>query len=90
MDIQVKAGRDVMNQWVEVTVKGGSGQLISYVTTMLDGFPIGDDGLNPPEGSYERAWHQVGTGAPNQTHNVLVTATDQKGNQESASKTWQD
>jgi len=90
MDIQIQAGRDVMDQWVDVAVKGGAGQLIANVTTVLDGFAIGDDDLTPPEGSYQRTWHQVGTGAPNQTHNVVVTTVDDNGNQESASKTWQD
>ena len=90
MNIQIQAGRDVMNQWVDVSLKGGAGQLIANVTTVLDGFAIGDDDLNPPEDSYQRTWHQVGTGALNQTHNVVVTAVDDNGNQESASKTWQD
>jgi hypothetical protein len=90
MEIGIQAGRDIMDQWVDVTVKGGSGQLISHVTTNLDGFPIGDDDLNPPESSYQRTWHQVGSGGANQTHQVAVTAHDQKGNEESASKTWQD
>jgi hypothetical protein len=90
MDIQIKAGRDMVNQWVEVEVKGGAGQLIANVTTVLDGFAIGDDDLNPPEESYQRTWSQVGTGSPNQTHKVVVTAVDDKGNQSSASKTWQD
>jgi hypothetical protein len=90
MDIQIQAGRDLVNQWVDVTVKGGAGQQIANVTTVLDGFPIGDDDLNPPEDSYERTWQQVGTGAPNQTHQVVVTVVDDKGNRSSASKTWQD
>jgi len=90
MDIGIQAGRDVMDQWVAVTVKGGTGQLISHVTTTLDGFPIGDDDLNPPESSYQRTWQKVGSGGANQTHHVEVTAHDQKGNEESASKTWQD
>ncbi len=90
MDITIKGGKDVMNQWVEVTVKGGSSQQISHVTTNLDGFPIGDDDVSPPEGSYDRTWRQVGTGTPGQTHKVGVIATDQNGKQEFASKTWQD
>lgn len=89
MDIQIKGGKDVMNQWVHVIVKGGLKQQISHVTTNLDGFPIGEDDLIPLEGSYERTWHQVGGGGPNDTHRVVVTASDQKGNQESASETWQ-
>ena len=64
MDIQIQAGRDLVNQWVDVTVKGGAGQQIATVTTVLDGFPIGDDNLYSPEDSYQRTWHQVGTGAP--------------------------
>ncbi len=90
MDIHIEGGRDVKNQWVEVTVKGGGGQQVAMVTTVLDGFAIGDDSLYPPEDVYRRAWQQVGTGAPNQTHEVVVTAVDDKGNQSSASKTWQD
>ena len=90
MDIQIQGGRDVMNQRVDVTVKGGAGQQIVNVTTALDGFPIGDDNLYPPEQSYEKTWNQVGTGAPNQPHEVAVTAVDDKGNRASASKTWRD
>jgi hypothetical protein len=90
MDIQIQGGRDVMNQRVDVMVKGGAGQQIANVTTALDGFPIGDDNLYPPEDSYQRTWNQVGTGAPNQTYKVVVTAVDDKGNQASAPKTWQD
>ena len=90
MDIQIQGGRDMVNQWVDVAVKGGAGQQIANVTTVLDGFSIGDDNLYPPEDSYQRTWHQVGTGAPNQTHEVVVTAVDDQGNRASASKTWQD
>jgi hypothetical protein len=89
MEIHINGGRDAMNQWVEVKVRGRDGQLVANVTTVLDGFAIGDDNLNPPEDSYEHTWNQVGTGGPNQTHKVVVTAMDDKGNQSSASKTWQ-
>jgi hypothetical protein len=78
-----------MNQWVDVTVSAGQGELISHVATNLDGVPIGDDDLSPPESSYQRTWHQVGTGVPGQTNQVVVVARDQKGNETSASKTWQ-
>ena len=53
-------------------------------------FPIGDDDLNPPQSSYQRTWQQVGSGGANQTHQVVVTGHDEKGNEGSASKTWQD
>ena len=90
MDIQIQAGRDMVNQWVDVTVKAGTGELIANVTTALDGSSIGDDNLYSPQSSYERSWHQVGTGVPNQTHTVVVTVVDDKGSQSSGSKTWQD
>jgi len=90
MDIQIQGGRDVMNQWVDVAVKGKAGQLVANVTTVLDGFVLADEDLSPPEDSYQRTWHQVGTGIPNQTHKVVVTAVDDQGKQESASRTWQD
>ena len=90
MEFKISAGRDVMNQWLDVVVTAPAPQLIANVTTELDGFSIGDDDLNPPERSYERIWHQVGTGTPNQTHTAVVTATDQNGNEESGSETWQD
>jgi hypothetical protein len=90
MEIQIQAGRDVMNQWVEVTVKGGAGQLIANVTTVLDGSAISNDDVNPPEDSYQQTWHQVGTGGPNETHQVVVTVVDDNGTPASASKTWQD
>ncbi len=90
MDIQINAGKDVMNQWVSVAAKAGAEQQIVRVTTTLDGSVLGSDDLHPPEVSYERTWHQVGSGVPGMTHRVAVTTRDQKGNEESASKTWQD
>ncbi len=88
MQIAISGGRDVMNQWVSVTVTAGQGESISHVTTNLNEFPIGDDALSPAEESYDRTWHQVGTGVPGNTNKVVVTASDQNGNQKSASKTW--
>ena len=90
MDIQIKGCRDMVNQMVEVTAKGEGGQQVAAVTTVLDGFSIGDDNLYPPQTSYERSWSQVGSGAPNQTHVVVVTVVDDKGLRSTASKTWQD
>lgn len=90
MDIQIQAGRDLVNQWVDVSINGGVDQLIASVTTVLDGFSIGDDNICPPETSYKKTWNQVGTGAPNQPHEVVVTAVDDKGNRTSTSKTWRD
>jgi hypothetical protein len=76
-----------MNQWVSVTISVTEGELISRVATNLNGFRIGDDALSPLEESYERTWHQVGSGVPGNINRVVVTATDQLGNQKSASKT---
>jgi hypothetical protein len=90
VDIQIKGCRDLVNQMVEVTVKGEDGQQVAAVTTVLDGLSIGDENLYPPQTSYERSWSQVGTGAPNQTHVVVVTVVDDKGVRSSASKTWVD
>ena len=90
MDIGIRGCRDVKNQRVEVTIKADAGRQIASVTTVLDGFSIGDDNLYPPEESYERTWQQVGTGAPNQAHEVVVTVVDDQGHQSSASKMWQD
>lgn len=90
MDIQIKGCRDLKNQRVEVTVKAEAGQQVAAVRTVLDGFEIGADNVYPPEASYERTWSQVGTGEPNQAHEVVVTVVDDQGRQSSASKIWLD
>jgi len=90
MAIQIKAGRDVINLWVDVTVTATSGRQIANVTTTLDEFPVANDDLNPPQDSYQNTWHDLGLGTVGATHKVEVTAVDDQGKIEAASKTWQD
>ncbi len=60
------------------------------VKTTLDGFPLGDDILNPPSVRYERTFRQDGTGGPGLKHTLIVTAHDQDGKEESATSIWED
>jgi hypothetical protein len=72
--------------WVDVTVSAGLGAKIASVQTMLDGFELAADLLKPSQGSYQRVWRQVGTAQIGATHEVVVNAVDEQGNQETGSR----
>lgn len=89
MEFTLSHSPDVINQRIDVKVNAAGSRLI-FVSVRLDSSPLGDDLLSPPVTQYERTFNQAGTRTPGQAHNLLVTARDENGKEESASKIWQD
>jgi hypothetical protein len=81
--------RQAMGQQIQVTVEAGPGQSITEVTTVFDGFSIGDDLLAPGTTQYDRTFdgQSATSGA---SHNLVVIAFDQNNSPESATKIWTD
>jgi len=90
MQFTLNQAPDVVNEHIDVTVVAGENQQIASVNTTLDSLSLAFDSLNPPEQQYQRSFSQVGIRTPGRSHTLLVTAQDQNGNSESASKTWID
>jgi hypothetical protein len=90
MEFILNHSPDVINQHIDVTVKAGKDQIIVFVCTKLDGISLADDPLDPPSVQYERSFSQVDLRSPSLKHTLVVTARDQNGKQESATKTWTD
>jgi hypothetical protein len=81
--------RQTIGQQIRVTVESGPGQSITEVTTVFDGFSIGDDSLPPGTTQYDRSFdgESASSGA---SHILVVTAFDQNNSPESATKIWTD
>jgi hypothetical protein len=86
MEIYIHVRKEVTGRSITVSVLAFSGQLINSVSVSLDDSLLGDCTLAFPQVSYMRTWHWAGGGAPDGSHRVVVTATDQKGRGEMASK----
>lgn len=54
MNFAIQHRRAVAGNDITVGVEAEGDQVISHVTTTLDGFDPGDDDLEPPSSSYER------------------------------------
>ncbi len=89
MQFTLNHQRQTMGQQIQVTVVAGPGQWITEVTTVFDGFSIGDDSLAPGTTQYDRTFEgqSANSGA---SHNLVVTAFDEKNSPESATKIWTD
>lgn len=81
--------RQTIGQQIEVTVTGAGGQTIAQVTTQFDGFTIGDDALAPGSTQYDRTFDGQ-SAAMGASHTLVVTALDESGKTESATKIWTD
>jgi hypothetical protein len=90
MKFSIQHQRSVVGNDISVAVDGEGDQVISHVTTTLDGFDIGDDELDPPCASYERKFLQAGDASPHLEHELLVTARDSVGKTISADRRWED
>lgn len=82
--------RVLIGHQVTVKVTAASGETIARVVTVLDGSRLGDDRLDPAEVQYERVFEQAGGAGPGQRHALLVTATNDAGVHQTASRRWQD
>lgn len=82
--------RAMIGNDINVQVIRENNGLIALVVTTLDQLPLGEDPLSPPEVSYTRMFPQAGNAAVGMTHKLSVTATDDKGNEQSSSEIWKD
>jgi hypothetical protein len=90
MKFSIQHQRSIVGNDISVAIESTQDQLISHVTTTLDGFDIGDDELKPPCVSYERKFLQKGDASPHLEHDLMVTATDAQGKTTSADYRWED
>ena len=90
MKFTIQHQRSIAGNDITVGVEADGDQVISNVTTTLDGFDLAADDLNPPCASYERQFLQAGDASPHQDHELIVTVTDGQGKQVIADRRWQD
>jgi hypothetical protein len=90
MKFQLRHCRATQGNDVFVAVQAEVGEVIESVSTVLDGFSLAEDPLDPPTVAYENEWHQAGDAAPLTEHNLEVTATDGKGRATIATHRWTD
>lgn len=90
MKFSIQHHRSIVGNDITVGVEADGDQVISHVTTTLDGFDIGDDDLEPLSSSYEHQFLQAGDASPHQTHELVVTVTDSEGKITSADRRWED
>jgi hypothetical protein len=90
MKFSIQHQRSIAGNDITVGVEAEGDQVISHVTTTLDGFDIGDDDLVPPSSSYEHQFLQAGDASPHLTHELVVTVTDSEGKITSADRRWED
>ena len=76
MKFSIQHQRSIVGNDISVAIESEGDQLVSHVTTTLDGFDIGDDELERPGASYERKFLQKGDASPHLEHDLVVTATD--------------
>ncbi|HEY6358935.1 MAG TPA: hypothetical protein VIX35_11855 [Vicinamibacterales bacterium] len=89
MQFTMTSQRQPFGQQVQVQVSCALPPAIARVTTTFDASPIGDDTLPSNSTSYARTFD----GQPARIgalHTLVVTAFDQNGNPESATKIWTD
>ncbi len=60
------------------------------VVTTFENLDLANDSLSPSQVQYERIFRKVGGVTPGANHTVLVTAENDKGDSQSASRTWTD
>jgi hypothetical protein len=90
MKFTIQRTRAIAGNDITVGIEAEGNEVISHVTTNLDGFDIGDDDVDPPSVSFEREFLQAGDASPHLEHRLVVTVTDSQGNTKSADRRWQD
>jgi hypothetical protein len=82
--------RDLMGNLVTAKVSASSNETISRVETRLDGHRLAVDRLSPTEVQYTRIFPRAGNAGPGVKHVLLVTARNDKGLNQTASRRWED
>jgi hypothetical protein len=82
--------RAITGNDIVVGIEGERSELISRVTTSLDGFELGTDDLDPPSTSYEREFPRAGDAGPNMEHKLTITVTDPDGKTKAGFREWLD
>ncbi len=90
MRFTLKNSPDVMGHKIEVLVVAGEGEAIARVVTTFENSDLANDSLSPLQVQYERVFRKVGGITPGANHTVLITAENDKGDSQSASRTWTD
>lgn len=90
MKFSIQHRRSVMGNDIDVAVDSEGDNLISHVTTTLDGFDIGDDELDSPCASYQRQFLQAGDTSPHLAHKLAVQVRDMQGKTIAAEALWED
>ncbi len=90
MKFTIQRNRAIAGNNITVGIEAEANEVISHVTTNLDGFDIGDDEVDPPCVSFEREFLQAGDASPHLDHRLVVTVTDTQENTKSADRRWQD
>jgi hypothetical protein len=90
MKFSIQHNRAIVGNDITVGLEAEGSEVISHVTTTLDGFDIGDDEIDPASVSYERQFLQVGNASPHLQHELIVTVTDTRGNTKTADRRWED
>ena len=76
---------------VDVQIDAEGEEMISAVTSSLDGFEIGSDDLaETPVLSFHRTYSRVGDAAPGKDHKLLVEVTGKDGVVRRATRMWTD
>lgn len=90
MKFSIKNNPDGMGHRIEVQVVAEKDEEIVRVSTYFENNTLAEDDLAPPQVQYERVFRQVGGITPNDSHTVKVTAVNEKGVEQTASRTWAD
>jgi hypothetical protein len=90
MKFAIQHQRSIAGNDITVGIEAEGDQIISRVTTTLDGFDLGDDELDAPCASYERQFLQAGDASPHREHELIVTVTDTQGKTVCADRRWED
>src|SRR5579863_6638870 len=68
MKFTIQRNRAIAGNDITVGIEAEGNEVISHVTTNLDGFDIGDDEVDPPSVSFEREFLQAGDASPHLQH----------------------
>ncbi|MDD2335274.1 MAG: hypothetical protein PHD01_01715 [Geobacteraceae bacterium] len=90
MKFNIETKKESIGYRVDVQVNAEGGEEIASVSTTYENFEIGNDYLSPSEVQYQRIFTQVGGYTPGVERTVVVSATNNAGKQQTASRRWKD